>query len=242
MKFFITGIGSGLGRALAEEGLKRGYKVYALSRHLPEELKGKINFVKCDLLKVEEVQGCVFKLLEGVKELELAILNAGILGKFSDMKDISLHEIEEVMKVNLWSNKVIIDTLMDLGIKVKTLIGISSGAARNCNRGWNAYSLSKAVLNCLLKLYSWELPGTKVISLAPGLVLTPMLKEVMSQDEEKYPSVKRIKNSPKLTPEKTAEFIFSILPKLKNVESGSFIDLRDFPEYEEYILRYGVYE
>lgn len=242
MKLFITGIGSGLGRALVEEGLKRGYEVYALSKNLPEDFKGKVNFVKCDLLKLEEIQGCIFKLLNGIKDLDLVILNAGILGKFSDMKDISLHEIDEVMKVNLWANKVIIDTLMDLEIKVKTLIGISSGAARNCNRGWNAYSLSKAGLNCLLKLYSWELPETKVIALAPGLVLTQMLKEVMEQDEKKYPSIKRIKNAPKLTPEKAAEFIFSVLPKLEDIESGSFIDVRDFPEYEEYILRYGVYE
>ncbi len=240
MRLFITGIGSGLGKALVEEALKRNYEVFALSRHLPEELKDKIHFQPCDLKKTEGIYFCLHKLLKDIKELNLVILNAGVLGEMKDMHEISLAEIEEVMRINLWSNKVIIDFLIDYGIKVEQLIAISSGAARNCNRGWNAYSLSKAGLNCLVKLYSWELPETHMVALAPGLVLTPMLEEVMRNDERKFPSITRIKNAPKLLPEHAARFIFEILPKLKEVESGSFVDVRDFPEYEEYIKRYGV--
>ncbi len=226
MKLFITGIGSGLGKALALEGLKRGYEVYALSRHLPEELKGKINFVKCDLEALEEVSLCVYKLLGGLKKLDLIILNAGVLGKFGDMAEVPLYEFERVMKINVWANKVILDTMIRMGIEVDQIVGISSGAAVNCNRGWNAYSISKAALNCLLKLYSREMENTHITALAPGLVLTPMLEEVMKQDEEKYPSVKRIKESPKRTPEEAAELIFNLLPKLKEFESGSFLDVR----------------
>ena len=242
MKLFITGIGSGLGKALVEEALKRNYEVYALSRHIPDEFKGRIKFQRGDLRAIEKIPLWIQNLLDGVKKIDTVILNAGILGELKDMKDISLNEIEEVMRVNLWSNKVIIDTLVELNIKVELLVGISSGAAKNCNRGWNAYSLSKAGLNCLLKLYSWELPETHVVALAPGLVLTPMLREVMSSDEQKFPSVKRIKQAPKLTPEKAAEFIFNILPKLKIFESGSFVDVRDFSEYEDFINKYGVCE
>ena len=240
MRLFITGIGSGLGKALTFEALKRNYEVFALSRHLPGEFKGKIRFQPCDLKRTEGIYHCLHKLLGEIKEIDLAILNAGILGEMKDMHDVSLAEIEEVMRINLWSNKVIIDFLMDYGIKVKQLIAISSGAAKNCNRGWNAYSLSKAGLNCLIKLYSWELPETHMVALAPGLVLTPMLEEVMKNDEKKFPSINRIKNSPKLLPEHAARFIFEILPKLKEVESGSFVDVRDFPEYGEYIKEYGV--
>lgn len=240
MKLFITGIGSGLGKALAEEALSRGYEVYAISRHLPEELEGRVKFVSTDLSQIERIYMHLSKLLQGVKRLQLVILNAGILGKIKDMRAISLQEMEEVMKINLWANKVIIDALMDLEIKVEQLIGISSGAAKNCNRGWNAYSISKAGLNCMLKLYSWEMSETHIVSLAPGLVLTPMLMEVMSQNEEKFPSIERIKKAPKLTPEKAAEFIFDIIPKLRTFESGSFVDVRDFPEYEDFINKYGV--
>ncbi|EDP75202.1 SDR family NAD(P)-dependent oxidoreductase [Hydrogenivirga sp. 128-5-R1-1] len=224
MRLFITGVGSGLGKALAETALRRGYEVYALSRHLPEELKGKVKFVRCDLRELERVEGCVRSLLEGVDFLDLVILNAGILGEFGDMREVSLYRFREVMDLNVWANKVILDTLVD--IKVEQIIGISSGASVNCNRGWNAYSISKASLNCLLKLYAREMENTHIIALAPGLVLTPMLEEVMKQDTDKYPSVRRIIESPKRTPEETAELIFEILPKLKEYESGSYVDVR----------------
>ena len=240
MKVFITGIGSGLGKALVKEALRRNYEVFAISRNLPQEFNGKIKFQKVDLRRIESIPFRMENLLKGINKLELVILNAGVLGKIKDMRDISLYEIEEVMKINVWANKVIIDTLSEMNVKVSQLIAVSSGAAKNCNRGWNAYSISKASLNCLIKLYSWEFPETHMVALAPGLVLTPMLEEVMSCDENKYPSIKRIKNSLKLTPERAAEFIFNILPKLRNFESGSFVDVRDFPEYEEYLNKYGV--
>jgi len=226
MNLFITGIGSGLGKALVEEAISRGYKVYALSRHLPESLERKVKFVRCDLKELERVQSKVMKLLESVESLDLVILNAGVLGGFGDMHDIPLHRFYEVMDVNVWANKVILDTLIDMKIPVKQVIAISSGAAHNCNRGWNAYSISKAALNCLVKLYAREMENTHLVALAPGLVLTPMLEEVMKQDPEKYPSVKRIREADKRTPEEAAKLILDLLRKLREFESGSFVDVR----------------
>ena len=229
MKLFITGVGSGLGEALALEALGRGYEVFALSRHLPESLKGKIRFARCDLRELEVIPRVLMRLLGDVKELDLVILNAGVLGSFGDMREIPLHKFHEVMDINLWSNKVIIDTLVDMGIRISQIIGISSGAAVNCNRGWNAYALSKAALNCLLKLYARELEETHVTALAPGLVLTPMLEEVMRQDVERFPSVKRILEAPKRTPQEAAKLILDLAPELKKYESGSFLDVRKIP-------------
>ena len=225
---FITGIGTGLGKALAEESLKRGYRVLALSRRLPDDLKSKdIIFRYCDLSEIERVGVRVRELVEGVKHIDLVILNAGVLGNFGDMYEIPLRMFKEVMDINVWANKVIIDTFIENKVKVEMIIGISSGASVNCNRGWNAYAISKASLNCLLKLYAREMEDTHIISLAPGLVLTPMLEEVMKQDEVKYPSVKRIKNSPKRSPEETARLIFDLIPRLREFESGSYVDIRD---------------
>ncbi len=226
MKLFITGIGSGLGKALVDEALKRGYRVYAISRHMPKEFEERIKFIRCDLQEIEKIYPCVHRLLKGIDSLDLVVLNAGILGKFGDIHNIPLYEIQSVMNINVWANKVIMDALIDLKIPIKQVVGISSGAAVNCNRGWNAYSISKAALNCLLKLYAREMESTHITALAPGLVLTPMLEEVMEQDESKYPSIKRIKESPKRTPEEAAKLLFETFPKLLQFESGSFIDVR----------------
>jgi len=225
---FITGIGSGLGKAFAQESLKRGYNVLALSRKLPEDLKSNgLTFKYCDLKEIEKIAVRVGELIEGIKHINLVILNAGVLGEFGDMYDVPLYKFKEVMDINVWANKIIIDVFIEKEVKVDMIIGISSGASLNCNRGWNAYAISKAGLNCLLKLYAREMEGTHIISLAPGLVLTPMLEEVMKQDDKKYPSVRRIKESPKRSPEETARLIFDLIPRLKEFESGSYVDIRN---------------
>ncbi len=224
---FITGVGSGLGKAFVEVALNKGYKVYALSRHLPKEFEGKIDFIKCDLRALENIYKCMKELLD-TKKIDLAVLNAGILGDIKEINKTSLYEIQEVMTVNVWANKVILDFFINEGIKVNQIIGISSGASVNANKGWGGYSISKASLNILLKLYSREMPDTHITALAPGLVLTPMLNYILENvDEKKFPSVKRLKQSSKQTPLEAAEKIFNILGKLKKeFPSGEYIDIR----------------
>ncbi len=78
-----------------------------------------------------------------------------------------------------------------------------------------------------MKLYAREMEGTHLIALAPGLVLTPMLEEVMAKDFDCFPSIKRIIEAPKRTPEEAATLILDLLPKLQEFESGSYIDVRE---------------
>ncbi|HIC08786.1 MAG TPA: SDR family NAD(P)-dependent oxidoreductase [Aquificales bacterium] len=239
LNVFITGIGSGLGLALAEEFLKRGYKVFALSRRLPEKLRGNPNLVfeRCDLSVHEEVYYRARKLLEGVnKTLPWVVLNAGVLGELSEMRNVPLKGLKEVFDVNLWANKILFDLLEDLqgerDLRVGQVIAISSGAAVNCNKGWNAYSMSKAALNCMVKLYHWEFERSHLISLAPGLILTPMLKHIIEGvDAERFPSVRRLQQAPKHTPESAAKMLLEVFPNLNRFPSGEFVDVRKaFPE------------
>ncbi len=226
---FITGIGSGFGKALAEYYLNNGYKVFALSRHLPDDLKNNPNlkFVYCDLEALETIYKAVYNLLQGIDKLNIVWLNAGLLTELKDIHDTPIYEMERMMNVNVWANKVILDTIIDLNIKTPLIIAVSSGASVNGNRGWHGYSISKAALNMLIKLYSREMENTKLIALAPGLILTPMLEKfVLSADENKFPSVKRIKNAPKFTPEEAVKNIISKLDKIASFESGSYIDIR----------------
>jgi len=234
LNLFITGVGSGLGLALAKEFIERGYTVFAISRKEPNELKGnpKFVFTACDLSNLEEVRDKVRQLLERVKgNLPWVILNAGILGELKEMRLTPLKEFQRILDVNLWSNKLLLDLLWDLQkegkLKVGQIVAISSGAAVNCNKGWNAYSLSKAGLNCMVKLYHWEFENSHLISLAPGLITTPMLEKVLKiAEEDRFPSVKRIKRAPKHTPESAAKMLLQVFPSLVKFPSGSFIDVR----------------
>jgi len=249
LNVFITGVGSGLGLALAREFLNRGYKVFALSRNLPEELKnnGRFFFQYCDLERLEEVYPNAQRLLEKVnKTLPWVILNAGILGRLNEMRNTPLKDFRKVFDINVWANKVLLDLLKDLeveyNLKVGQVVAISSGAAVNCNKGWNAYSMSKAALNCLIKLYHWEFEKSHFTALAPGLISTPMLEGIIhGEDENRFPSVGRLKRSPKHTPESAAKMLFEVFPNLIRFPSGSFIDVRThFGEiYNRYLPKMG---
>ncbi len=240
LNVLITGVGSGLGRALALEYLNRGYKVFALSRSCPEDLKNRegFRFIRCDLRVLEEVALKTLKVVDETDgHLPWVILNAGILRRLEDMRNTPLWEIEEVMRVNVWANKPLLDTLLDSLNEGKLkevgqIIAISSGAAVNCNRGWNAYSLSKATLNCFVKLYSREFEKTHLTALAPGLILTSMLEKLLKEgDEKRFPSLKRLKASPKHTPESAAKMLLEIFASLNRFPSGEFVDVRKaFPE------------
>ncbi len=225
----ITGIGSGLGKALAQFYLDQGDRVLALGRRLPPDLSHHpgLDFMPCDLRRLESIETSVRELISPVERLDLVILNAGVLGQIRDMRDTPLYEMEAVMTVNVWANKILLDALIASEVEVEQIVGISSGAAVNCNRGWNAYSLSKAALNTLLKLYAREMENTHVTSLAPGIIWTPMLQQVIDEsDKTRYPSIRRIEEAPKMPPEEAARLLAATFPRLKQYGSGEFLDVR----------------
>ena len=223
----ITGIGSGLGKALAREYLDLGYQVFAIGRSFPKMLDAHPHFFffPYDLSKT-------FMLKDTVKDFikdhtfDIAILNAGVLGDIKTLKHTKLTQIKEVMELNVWANKELIDTLSSFAT-VKQVVGISSGAAVNGSKGWGAYSLSKSGLNMLLNVYAKELPEIHFTSLAPGVIKTPMVRHIIDEvDDEVFASAKKLKEGYIQTPKEAAKRLISTFPKLLNYESGSFLDVR----------------
>jgi len=217
-RVFITGVSSGIGYELAKLYLSKGYRVSGLSRRDPH-LDG-LHWINVDISDFNQIET-----LNSVGDIEfdLIILNAGVLGELKTMRDTPLDEIQSVMNINVWANKLIIDKFK----YVKQIVAISSGASVNGNRGWSGYSLSKATLNMLIKLYSTEQRETHFSAVAPGLIETPMLNRITTEfDEVKFPSVKRLKESQKQSPRESAELLADLFPKLLDRESGEYIDVR----------------
>ncbi|MCB1307894.1 MAG: SDR family NAD(P)-dependent oxidoreductase [Leptospiraceae bacterium] len=229
----ITGVSSGLGAGLAESYLNDGYHVYGLSRRLPpERLRGdRLHHVSVDLNVSGEIPAALHRLLHSVSELEWVYLNAGVLGEIRDLVEAPLEELKHTMNVNLWANKVLIDALLRSDISIQTIIGISSGAAVNGNRGWSGYSLSKAALNMLMMLYAREQSDVRFYALAPGLIDTAM-QDYMSTvpDENRFTSVRRLRSARNTDdmphPLEAAGRIRACLGDLLRLESGSFADVR----------------
>ena len=232
---FITGISAGLGRAFAEHYLQQGAEVYGLSRSGSGLVHPRLHEIKLDLGKINKVQTVLASLMQGVDRLDLVILNAGILGEIEPMHSLGMNRLKHLMDVNVWSNKLLLDYLCESWISVSQVVAISSGAAVNGNKGWGAYSLSKATLNMLVKLYAAEYGNIHFTALAPGLVDTAMQDHLCDPervDENEYPSVQKLRSARGTeampTPELAAANIAAVLPALKAKGlSGDFVDMRN---------------
>lgn len=232
-RILISGVSSGLGYALANSYLAQGWKVYGVSRNYPDGLQGNPDFYfqALDLADLRYIPNALASLLSHVPKLDLVVLNAGVLTPIGDMKDTRIEDMQYAMTVNVWANKVIIDTLVKRGMDVTQVVGISSGAAVTAHRGWNGYAISKASLNMLLQLYAQEEPQIHFTALAPGIVDTPMQDYICSvEDTERFPTIERLKRfkgtAEMPSPEGVAQKLAQIFPRLLNLPSGSFTDVR----------------
>ncbi|ANQ49292.1 SDR family NAD(P)-dependent oxidoreductase [Flammeovirga sp. MY04] len=230
---FITGTSKGLGSGFAEYYLEKGDRVFGLSRSAAPQLDAQENYTHSlsDVSDFDQIKENIQSLLSGVDHLQVVILNAGILGEIKGITEASISEMKEVMDINLWANKIILDTLYEMSIEVNQVVVISSGASINGNKGWSGYSISKAAVNMLVKLYAAEYPSTHYTALAPGLIDTGMqdyLCEVV--DHDKFPSMQRLKEArgtdvmPK--PKEAAKRIGDIIPALLMTPNGSYEDVR----------------
>jgi len=223
----ITGIGSGLGEALAKEYLERGDTVYSVGRTCSKVLDShpRFFFFPYDLSQTFTLKAEIKPFIEH-HSFDIVILNAGILGNIQTLSKTNLNDIKEVMEVNVWANKELIDVLSEYS-HVKQVVGISSGAAINGSKGWGAYSLSKAGLNMLLSIYAKELPDIHFSTLAPGIIDTPMVRHIVNKvDHDLFPSAKKLKQQEIQVPKEAAKILLSVFDKLLEHESGSFLDIR----------------
>ncbi len=230
----ITGNSSGLGHGLTLEFLARGYQVYGLSRRgWPGKRDSGLHEVLCDLARSTRIVPSLESLLGKKKRLDVVVLNAGVLAEIRDISDTPLEDIQKVMDINVWANKIVLDWLHDRDLKIKQIVTISSGAAVDAKRGWGAYSLSKSALNMLTKLYVPEFPQTHLCALAPGLVDTAMqeyLCDPDAVDAQRFPSLQKLRDARGTermpTPREAARRLVKLLPKLKDYPSGGFADVR----------------
>ncbi|MDN5865642.1 MAG: SDR family NAD(P)-dependent oxidoreductase [Gammaproteobacteria bacterium] len=229
---FITGTSSGLGRALAEEYLERGREVYGLSRRPAGIESPRFHEARTDLGDLDAIAPVLDKLL-GKANVELAILNAGMLGEFKPMPELRIDELHHAMDVNVWANKQILDWFAAHRPPGQIVL-ISSGAAVSAGKGWGSYALSKATLNMLVQLYAHDLPDSHLVALAPGLVHTAMQDQIHGEvDTRRFPSVKRLKEARGTAampgPREAAQMIAEALPAIRERRtSGDFVDIRDF--------------
>ena len=182
MKALITGGTSGIGLAIADELLTRGYEVKIISRKegdLPIIRKkhpdGKIEFSSYDLSKEEEC----YRLLEDTKgdDFDLFVNNAGY-GDIGRIQNTSLEKEVNMLKLNDIATLILVKSFLLRFIKKGKgrVLTVASAAAFGVAPYMNVYYASKAFVYSLAHGYYRELKDMKskvtISVLCPGPVKT----------------------------------------------------------------------
>lgn len=231
----ITGASTGIGLALTKLWLERGDRVLALQRRSSPML-GHPHYreLRADLAAQEALPAQVRELASGVGEIDRVVLNAAIAAPLRDMADTPLADLKQLMDVNTWANKQVLDALYGSGARIRQVIGISSGAAVRGSRGWNGYSLSKAAFAMLIQLYAAERPDTHFCSLMPGIVQTQMQDDLTlttPEERQKFPALQRLlaaRGTPDMPlPDAAAPALLAAFDRVLKEPSGSLLNLRE---------------
>jgi NAD(P)-dependent dehydrogenase (short-subunit alcohol dehydrogenase family) len=182
----LIGASRGLGFALAEEYLNRGWHVVATERHrttsklhtLLEVFKSQLEIETVDVVDPNQVAALRARLSS--RKFDMLFVNPGVKNDDREtIADVSTEEFIRVMVTNALSPLRVVETLQDLVLPTGTIGIMSSGLgsiANNENGTYEVYRGSKAALNMFMRSFAArhaEDPRTLLL-LAPGWVRTEM--------------------------------------------------------------------
>jgi len=202
--FVITGGGSGLGRALALELVKRQQAVFIMGRH-EESLRNTaqqsslIEYCCADVSLASGRAKIADKLATQSQILGL-IHNAGIIDPILPMAQIQETEWRACMATNVEAPIFLTQTLLPQLTNARVL-HVGSGAAYFPIKGWGAYCTSKAALAMLTRCWQLDDPLLLMASVMPGIVDTAMqatIRHADYMDPEKHEFFCQLKKSGEL--------------------------------------------
>lgn len=184
--WFITGISSGLGQALAEEVMAKGDYVIGTLRKSDqvdaynEKYKGRAEAVLADITDFKRMG----ELISNVPCIDVLVNNAGI-GFVGAIEETSLEETRGVFEANffaaLWLTQLVLPKMRDRS--GGHIVQISSHAGIKAFAGFGIYSASKFALEGFTEALAQEvIPlGIKVTLVEPGPFRTQFASKGLSE-------------------------------------------------------------
>ena len=183
-QLLLIGASRGLGFALVEEYLKRGWHVVATERDsttsklhdLLRAAQGRLEIATVDITDPDQVVALRARLAS--RQFDMLFVNAGI-GTRDMVADISTDEFIRMMVTNALSPMRVVESLQDLVLPTGTIGIMSSGQGsitNNENGHYEIYRGSKTALNMLMRSFAArhsDDPRTLLL-MAPGWVRTDL--------------------------------------------------------------------
>jgi len=192
----ITGASKGIGLTIAEFFAAAGAKVVLSSRNqnrLDEEANRLKSMgyeaigIACNVGNMEELPGLIEKTIEVYGQLDILVNNAGTNPVFGPIHETSLEAFDKIMDVNVKAPFALCNLCFPHLRKSSSgsVINISSIGAISPEPGLGIYSVSKAALVSMTKVFAKEWGDSKirVNAICPGIVKTKFSEALWSNEK-----------------------------------------------------------
>jgi len=183
---FITGAGSGIGRATALRLVEEGVRVALAGRDqdeleaLADEIReggGEALAMKLDIVEVDELEAAYATIDEAWGRLDLVFANAGVNGTWAPIEELDPEDWRQTIEINLTGTFQTIKYAVPYLKRSKGQVVITSsinGTRVFSNTGATAYACSKGAQVVLGRMLALELAkdGIRVNVICPGAVDT----------------------------------------------------------------------
>jgi NAD(P)-dependent dehydrogenase (short-subunit alcohol dehydrogenase family) len=230
----ITGSAQGIGEATALRFAEEGADVVIADVKVDggeetvseiEDQGGNAVFVETDVSQAEDVQNMITTSIGEFGGIDVVFNNAGIDGPIENIVEYEEEGFDEVVDVNLkgvWLGlKYGIEAMLEDG--GGSIISTSSIGGLVAVPQYSGYGASKAGVSLITKSAALEFAteGIRVNAVAPGLVETPMVNNIMEQDPEMEEQFKNMEPMGGLAqPEEIANAVIFLASDLSSRVTG----------------------
>ena len=167
----ITGGSSGIGKAVGEFLLEKGFTVYGTSRNPDRVANSLFPLLTLDVRNADSIQKAIAEIIEKLGRVDVVINNAGV-GITGPIEETPIEEIKNNFETNLFGPIEVMKAVLPAMRSQKSglIINITSIAGYMGLPYRGVYSSSKAALEIISESISMEVKsfGINVVNVAPG--------------------------------------------------------------------------